>query len=225
MRHTPRIADLPPIDAVLISHDHYDHLDWRAIRELDAQVGHFYVPLGVKAHLQRWGIADARITELDWHERASLGDIELILAPGRHFSGRKLDNRFSTLWASWVVRAPGWSLFFNGDSGYGPHFAAIGARYGPFDIAFVENGAYNPHWANIHMTPEQAAQAASDLTTRVAMPIHWGKFDLSYHGWKDPIERFMAAAAKQPYQTTTPVVGQIFTRATLPQTRWWEDVE
>ena len=140
-------ADFPPLDAVLISHDHYDHLDYRAIQELKDKSGHFYVLLGVKAHLQRWGIADAKITEMDWYETAALGDVNIMLAPARYFSGRNFNNRFTTLWGSWVVKSPGFSLFFNGDSGYDKHFAEIGERFGPFDVVLMENGAYNSSWA------------------------------------------------------------------------------
>lgn len=216
------VADLPPVDAVLISHDHYDHLDYRAIQEMDAKVGHYFVPLGVKAHLQRWGVADERITEMDWHERAMLGEVELVMAPARHFSGRKLGNRFSTLWSSWVVRSPGWSLYFNGDSGHGAHFAEIGNRYGPFDIALVENGAYNQNWSQIHMHPEQAARAGSELRTQVVMPMHWAKFDLAYHTWREPIERFLDAVEGQPFRTATPQIGRVFHHADPPRERWWK---
>ncbi|MDO5638996.1 MAG: MBL fold metallo-hydrolase [Neisseria sp.] len=225
MTHTPATADLPALDAVLLSHDHYDHLDYRAIQEIAPKVGHFYVPLGVKAHLQRWGIADSKITEMDWGEAAAFGDIDLILAPARHFSGRNFDTRFSTLWGSWVVKSPEFSLFFNGDSGYGRHFAEIGRQYGPFDLALMENGAYNKDWANIHMTPEQSVQAAQEVGARAVMPIHWAKFDLAYHTWKEPIERFMAAAEGKPLQTATPQIGEVFNIRTLPHERWWVDVE
>lgn len=222
MRHVPRIADLPPIDAVLISHDHYDHLDYRAIQALDSKVGHFFVPLGVKAHLQRWGVRDEKITELDWHESATLGAVRVTLAPARHFSGRGLNNRGSTLWGSWVVKSPELSLFFNGDSGYGKHFADIGAQYGPFDLAFIENGAYNPNWALIHMVPEQSVQAALDVGAKAVVPIHWAKFDLSYHPWKEPIQRFITAAKESPLHVATPQIGQIFGLMHIPQTPWWE---
>lgn len=224
MQVPPAVDDLPYVDAVLISHDHYDHLDYRAIQKMDAKVGHYFVPLGVKAHLQRWGVADERITEMDWHERATLGSVELIMAPARHFSGRKLSNRFSTLWSSWVVRSPGWSLYFNGDSGYGAHFAGIGGRYGPFDIALVENGAYNENWAQIHMHPDQAARAATELRARVVMPVHWAKFDLAYHTWKEPIERFLEAAEGHSFDTVTPRIGQVFHYSDPPQEHWWDGV-
>ena len=126
MRHPVTAADFPALDVVLLSHDHYDHLDWRAIRDLDPKVRHYVVPLGVRAHLLRWGVANDKITELDWHESTRQGDVDITLAPARHFSGRRFDNRNSTLWGSWVLKTPDFSLFFNGDSGYGRHFAEIG---------------------------------------------------------------------------------------------------
>ena len=213
--------DLPPLDVILLSHDHYDHLDYRAISELKDKTGHFYVPLGVKAHLQRWGIADDKITELDWYEESHLGEVKITLAPARHFSGRNFTNRFSTLWGSWVLQAPDFSLFFNGDSGYGKHFKEIGERFGPFDLVLMENGAYNSSWAQIHMQPEQSVQAALDVRARTVVPIHWAKYDLSLHDWREPIERFTATAKGQPLQVATPLLGEIFDYRTPPQRDWW----
>ena len=222
--HPTLPADLPPLDAVLLSHDHYDHLDYRAIRELDPKVGHYYVPLGVKAHLQRWGVADNKITELDWYEEAALGDIRLTLTPARHFSGRNFTNRNSTLWGSWVVQSPACRLFYNGDSGYGAHFAAIGERFGPFDIVLMENGAYNSQWADIHMQPEQSVQAALDVGAKTVLPVHWAKYDLSGHTWREPIERFSKAAAATPLIVATPYPGEVFDYREPPQRTWWQEV-
>ena len=221
MSNPTTTADLPFLDLVLISHDHYDHLDHQAIKEIDHKVSHYYVPLGVKGHLQRWGVADEKITELDWHESAKVGELQLTLAPARHFSGRNLNNRNSTLWGSWVIKSSDLSLYFNADSGYGKHFSEIAKQYGPFDLAFVENGAYDPSWALIHMSPEEAVQAALDLQTPIAVPIHWGKFDLAYHTWRDPIIRFLAAAQDKSLITATPKIGQTFTLEQLPQEKWW----
>lgn len=225
MRHTHTAAEMPPLDAVLISHDHYDHLDYRAIRELDGKTRHFYVPPGVKAHLRRWGVADGKITELDWYQSATLGDLHLTLIPTRHFSGRNFTNRNSTLWGAWVVRSPGFSVYFNGDSGFGRHFAANGEQYGPFDLAFMENGAYNDNWAQIHMTPEESVAAARLLGAKRAVPIHWAKFDLAYHPWKEPIVRFLAAADQQGLMVITPLIGEVFDLEKPPQRQWWETVQ
>ncbi len=225
MTHTPTAEQMPPLAAVLISHDHYDHLDYRAIQTLDARTGHFFVPLGVKAHLQRWGVAADKITELDWDESAQLGELRLTLAPSRHFSGRRLSNRFSTLWGSWIIRSPQTSIYFNADSGYGSHFGRNGQRYGPFDIAFMENGAYNEKgWPLVHMTPEQSVRAATELGARRVVPVHWAKFDLAYHPWKEPIQRFLRAAEDKPLQVGTPRIGEVFDLQQLPQDRWWEAV-
>ncbi len=226
MTHTPGVADLPEkIDIVLISHDHYDHLDYQAIVDLKDRVARFYVPLGVKAHLQRWGVADDKIIEMDWHETATQDGLHITLLPARHFSGRGLTNRNSTLWGAWAVKSADFSVYFNGDSGYGKHFAQIGAQYGPFDIAFMENGAYNQAWPQIHMFPEQSAQALSDIHAKVGVPIHWAKFDLSFHTWKDPINRFTQAAQGKPYQVATPKIGEVFGMDDLPKDRWWEGVK
>lgn len=223
--HTPRIADLPAIDAVLLSHDHYDHLDYYAIKEIKDKAAHFYVPLGVKAHLQRWGVADAKITELDWYESAKLGNVSFTLAPARHFSGRKLDNRFSTLWGAWVIKSPDLSLFFGADGGYGRHFADIARRYAPFDLVMLENGSYNQDWAQVHEMPEETVRAARDLGATRLMPIHWAKFDLAYHHWTEPIERLEKAGANAPYALITPKIGQVFDLQNPPQERWWKQVK
>lgn len=237
-QHPTLPSHLPAVDAVLLSHDHYDHLDMRTIREISGKVGHFYVPLGVKAHLQRWGIPPDRITELDWEESATLDDVQITLMWSRHFSGRTFDGRNRTLWGSWVVKSPGFSLFFNGDSGYGRHFAEIGKRHGPFDVVLMENGAYNGNWAQIHMKPEQSVQAALDVRARLVMPIHWGKYDLAFHDWREPIERFMAEYQKQmqsgstlptfdgkPMKLATPLLGEVFSIGEPPQRTWWKDAQ
>ena len=148
--------------------------------------------------------------------------LTITLAPARHFSGRRFDNRNSTLWGSWVLKMPGFSLFFNGDSGYGRHFAEIGRRYGPFDVALMENGAYNERWAFIHMQPEQSVQAVQDVRARQVVPIHWGKLDLAFHPWKEPIRRFMAEADRKGVDVVTPEIGQVFDFAEPPRSTWWE---
>ena len=221
MQHTPQIDDMPKIDAVIISHDHYDHLDHRAIQKLNEKVAHFYVPLGIKAHLQRWGVSDEKITEMDWYEEIQLNNTRVVFTPSRHFSGRALD-RNKTLWGSWVVKSPNMSLYFSGDGGYSPEFAKIGEQFGPFDIALMEDGAYNADWAQIHMFPEQSVQAAVDLNAKAILPIHWGKFDLSLHQWRDPIERAQKAIEDKPVTLTTPMIGEVFSIQDLPQSEWWK---
>ncbi|PID68189.1 MAG: multidrug transporter [Flavobacteriia bacterium] len=229
MTNTPHIDDLPFIDAILISHDHYDHLDYRAIKALVAKTGHFFVPLGVKAHLLRWGVPDTQVSEYDWYEDTMVNDIQLVFTPSRHFSGRGVTNRNQTLWGSWTVIAPDIKVYFSGDGGYSPEFAKIGQRYGGFDIAFMEDGAYNVRWQSVHMLPEQSAQAAIDLQAKIVLPIHWSKFDLSTHPWTEPVQRIKQALTQhndsvpqsQHIQLATPKIGQTFSLNTYPQTEWW----
>ena len=214
---------LPPIAAVLISHDHYDHLDYQTIRKIKDKVGHFYVPLGVGVHLRHWGVAPARITEMNWGDSAKLPGLTLHCTPSRHFSGRGLTNRNSTLWCSWVMQTATKRVFYTGDGGYGPHFAAIGAAYGPFDLALVECGQYNEGWAEIHMRPEQSVQAARDVRATVMLPVHWGAFTEALHPWNEPVKRATAEAARLGQVITTPHLGEPVTLgAALPKEQWWK---
>lgn len=222
MEAAPTTDVLPMIDVVLISHDHYDHLDHITIGDLAPTTTLFLVPLGVEAHLLRWGVPAKNIIELDWYESHSIGDNIFTLTPSRHFSGRGITNRFSTLWGSWVVKSPELSVFLSGDSGYSGEFKRIGERFGPFDIAFIENGAYDSQWAQIHMMPEQSVQAAIDLNSRLFFPIHWGKFDLAKHQWTAPIERAVMEANKRSIPIVAPLVGQIFQLNAPPFKTWWE---
>ena len=215
------VAAMPYVDAVLISHDHYDHLDAKAIPQLDEKVGHFYVPLGVRAHLLRWGISDKKITELDWFEEAEFGGNSLVFTPSKHFGGRKPGVRNDTLWGSWVIRTPELKAFFSGDGGYSPDYKMIGEKYGPFDMAFMEDGAYSIYWPEIHMLPEESVQASVDINTRHVMPIHWAKFDLSFHDWNDPVIRFTQAAKSTDLKVATPYIGETFSLDALPDKRWW----
>lgn len=219
-----QIDDLPNIDVVVISHDHYDHLDHKAVQKLDKKVEKFFVPLGVKAHLMKWGIDKNKIDEKDWYEDINYKNINFTLVPSRHFSGRGLTNRDSTLWGGWVIKSSSKNIYFTGDSGYFDEFKKIGKNYGPFDIAFIENGAYNSGWAHIHMMPEESIQAGQDAKAKVLFPIHWSKFDLAYHNWDEPIIRFTNEAEKKNLTIATPLVGQVFTLDNLPQDKWWEEL-
>ena len=216
------IDKLPFIDAVIISHDHYDHLDYESIQKLKKKVNHFYVPLGVDAHLIEWGIDTSKITALDWWETAKVNEIDLVFTPSRHFSGRGLGDRFSTLWGSWVLKGKKDNIFFSGDGGYGPHFKEIGDKHGPFDFSMIECGQYNKNWADIHMMPEESAQAGKDLKSSIIMPIHWGAFTLSLHDWTDPIERVIKAANDLEIPISTPMIGQPFNWKTeVIISTWW----
>lgn len=224
MQTVNSIDSMPEIDVIIISHDHYDHLDYLAIKDLASRTKKFLVPLGIKAHLLRWGISAEKIEEMDWYESTTYKTVKFTLTPSRHFSGRNVNNAFSTLWGSWVVQSSALNIFFSGDSGYFDEFKKIGEVYGPFDIAFIENGAYNTNWAQIHMLPEQSVQASIDLKAKLFFPIHWGKFDLSLHPWKEPIERASKAAQEKQVNIVTPIVGEVFVTTRYPKEKWWEKV-
>ena len=175
------IDDLPKVDVIIISHDHYDHLDFKAIKDFSNHVDRFIVPLGVGAHLERWGVKKNRISELDWYESKDYKNIQFTFAPSLHFSGRGITDGNSTLWGSWIITSKTLNAYFSGDGGYSETFNDLGNQYGPFDIAFIENGAYNVDWSNVHMFPDEVVQANIDLKSKVLFPIHWSKFDLSIH--------------------------------------------
>ncbi|QYK06079.1 MBL fold metallo-hydrolase [Shewanella zhangzhouensis] len=216
------IEALPDIDGVILSHDHYDHLDSAAIKALAGRVKHFYMPLGVGKRLIRLGIDKARITELDWWQSAQLGTIELTATPAQHFSGRGLFDRDSTLWAGWAMRGKQARVFFSGDSGYFPGFAEIGERLGPFDMTLMETGAYNELWRDIHMMPEESLQAHLDVKGQVMVPIHNGTFDLALHDWYEPLEQIRALAWDRSVKIATPIFGEALS-LTLPGSGsdWW----
>lgn len=203
-----KIEDLPQIDAILISHDHYDHLDYGSIEKLKSKTRMFFVPLGVGAHFEAWGISSEQIVELNWWESASLDNVKVSLAPSRHFSGRGLTDRNTTLWGSWVITGAEDNIYFSGDGGYGDHFKNIGEKYGPFDLAMMECGQYNPKWGQIHMMPEQSAQAGLDVQAKLIMPIHWGAFTLSLHSWTDPVERILRKSKELGIPVITPRIGE-----------------
>jgi len=217
---------LPEVDAVLISHDHYDHLDYETMLKLKDKVDRFYVPLSVGAHLEKWGIPSQNIVELNWWDSTDFDSIALVFTPSRHFSGRGLNNRFSTLWGAWVIQGSKEKIFFGGDSGYFPGFKKIGEKYGPFDLAFLECGAYNENWSEIHMMPEEAVQASKDLKSKLLMPIHWGKFNLALHPWKEPIQRAIKKGEELNVNIITPEIGEMVTLDDqLMTTHWWTNYQ
>ena len=211
--HPPpvEVEGLPALDAVVISHDHYDHLDIDTIVALGrAQRAPFFVPLGVGAHLRAWGIPEKRIVELDWNQRSTVGELTVICLPARHFSGR-LFNRNNTLWASWGLIGPSRRAYFGGDTGYTKSFAQIGADHGPFDLTLLPIGAYNAAFMDVHMNPEEAVQAhldVSDSGSGLLVPIHWGTFRLAPHPWAEPVERLLVAAEAEDVAVAIPTPGQ-----------------
>nr|WP_169084182.1 MBL fold metallo-hydrolase [Paenibacillus sp. PL91]MBC9203423.1 MBL fold metallo-hydrolase [Paenibacillus sp. PL91] len=217
------IEQLPMIDAVLISHDHYDHLDYGSIVKLKDKVKQFIVPLGVAPHLVKWGVDPSKIDEHDWWEEFSYEGLQLACTPARHFSGRSLTDRDATLWCSWVIQGRGTKIFFSGDSGYGSHFKEIGDKYGPFDLTLMECGQYDERWAAIHMMPEETVQAHLDVRGKVMIPIHWGAFTLAMHDWTDPVERAVKAAKERNASISTPKIGEtVFIQAAAyPSSPWW----
>lgn len=205
------IEELPFIDFVIFSHDHYDHLDYETLIKIKHKVGQFYVPLGVGNHLREWGVPEHKIHELDWWDEISHNELKLVCTPSRHFSGRGLSDRAQTLWSSWIIQNPQHKIYFSGDGGYGPHFSEIGEKYGPFDLGLMECGQYHQDWHAIHMFPEETAQAGVDIKAKRIVPIHWGAFTLSLHSWTDPIERVIKAADKLQIPLSTPKLGVPFT--------------
>ena len=220
------IDELPPIAGVILSHNHYDHLDHAAIRALDARTGKFFAPLGVGDQLVRWGIAADKVEQLDWWQSTRIAGIELVATPAQHFSGRGLNDGNRSLWASWVIKAQDVRIFFSGDTGYFDGFKTIGEKHGPFDLTLMETGAYDERWAYVHMQPEQTVQAHIDLRGRWMLPIHNGTFDLALHPWQQPFERVEALARKHDVALTTPLMGQrIDVLNPTPGARWWQQGE
>jgi len=218
------IRQIPPVDAVIISHDHYDHLNRRSVQHLAEITSRFVVPLKVGDLLNDWGVARDKIVELEWWQEYALDQrLTVAATPARHFSGRGISDRNKTLWASWVIKTPYHTLFFSGDSGYFGGFNQIGDRYGPFDMTFIECGAYGEGWPTVHMFPEQTLQAHLDLNGNILHPIHWGTFNLALHPWYEPMVRLVAAANRSNVSIATPIVGQttVFNRE-IPTARWWE---
>ena len=226
--HAPPIdiAELPPIKAVLLSHDPSDHLDHAAIMALAAKTEHFLAPLGVGDRLVGWGVDANKVRQLDWWQDTTIAGVRFVATPAQHFSGRTLGDRDTTLWASWVILHQDLRLFFSGDSGYFKGFKEIGERFGPFDVAMVETGAYDKQWPDVHMQPEETLQAFLDLKGKWLLPVHNGTFDLALHRWQDPLERISALAASKGVTLTTPEMGEPLdlTRPHAGQP-WWRGLE
>lgn len=217
------LADLPAVDAVLISHDHYDHLDMDSIKALAKGRARFVVPLGVGAHLERWGVASDRITELDWWEHTRLRGIELTSTPARHASGRINPQSNRTLWGGYAVIGPRHRVWYSGDTGLTDQFKAVGDRLGPFDVTLIESGQFDARWPDWHIGPEQAVEANLWVRGRLMIPVHWALFKLARHGWTEPAERVLAAGRCAHVPIATPRPGMPFEPGVDATSRWWPE--
>ncbi|AYF06768.1 MULTISPECIES: MBL fold metallo-hydrolase [Bacillus] len=218
--------DFQEIDAIIISHNHYDHLNYKSIMLLKDRAKHFYVPTGVAQYLIKWGVSPSKISEHNWWDEIAFDNIKLVCAPARHFSGRSMTDRDCSLWCSWLILGQETRVFFSGDSGYAPHFKEIGDKYGPFDLTLMECGQYDPRWSAIHMLPEETVQAHIDVKGDLLLPIHWGAFTLALHEWSDPIERVTKEANRLGVKITTPQIGEsIALKSTdYPSSTWWREI-
>lgn len=218
------VDDMPAIDVLLITHDHWDHLDHATVTALAGKVRQVLVPLGVGAHFEHWGYARDSVREADWYDRMDVDSaLTIHLIPARHYSGRWL-TRNKTLWAGFVLGSPTRRILFSGDTGYGPHFKELAQRFGGFDLAALDMGQYDPRWPYIHMTPEEAAQAAVDLEAKVLLPAHVGRFNIARHAWTEPFERVDAASEGKRYRLATPTIGEPLKVGDNAQhfARWWQ---
>ncbi len=219
------VDDMPEIDILLITHDHYDHLDYTTVKKLDKKTKHIITSLGVGSHFEYWGFDSNKVTELDWYDSAEKIDgIKFTAVPARHFSGRSF-TRAKTLWSSFILKTKDFSIYLGADSGYDKHFKEIGEKFGPFDLAILESGQYNDMWKPIHMMPEETVQASIDLKAKTLLPVHWAKFSLALHPWNEPIERVMKKAAELNVEITTPMIGEPIIIGEKYSTKmWWRDV-
>lgn len=218
------INQFPHLDLVLLTHDHYDHLDLESIKRLQSKTDLFYVALGVKRHLTSWGIPEDSIREFDWWDSAEFGDMTIHFTPTRHFSGRGLTDRAKSLWGGWAFISSSERIWFSGDGGYGNHFKEIGKRLGPFDFAFMECGQYCDDWAQIHMFPQEAVLAAQDAGAKRITPVHWGGFSLSYfHNWYEPVEEFVEHSKREKVDFVTPKPGELVEVDGVSTVEWWKE--
>ncbi len=216
-------ADFPEIDVLIITHDHYDHLDYKAVSELKPKVQTVVTSKGVDGHLKLWGFDSEKIITLNWNDKTVVEDLQFTCLPARHFSGRKF-KREETLWSSFVLKTPTFNIYIGGDSGYDTHFTEIGDKYGPFDLAILECGQYGKYWPLIHMLPEETLQASKDLKASALLPVHWGKFTLANHPWTEPVEKLMNANADEHQNILTPQIGQVLELGLANLTnKWWRD--
>ena len=218
------IDDFPEIDLILLTHDHYDHLDFDSIQKLKHKTKKYFVALGVKRHLVRWGVAPDLIFEFDWWDNRELEDINITFTPTRHFSGRGLTDRFKSFWGGWAFKNSTENIWFSGDGGYGQHFKEVGKRLGPFDFGLMECGQYNEEWQPIHLFPDEAIQAGLDVGVEKVMPVHWAGFNLSFqHTWFEPGEEFVKFAKEKKLDFVLPTIGMQFDVSSDFKEKWWKE--
>ncbi len=219
-----QLEELPKIDYIVISHDHYDHLDMKTVKYFVGKDVTFLTPLGVGSHLVGWGIDKSNIIEKDWWESYRVNGIEFIATPAQHFSGRGLFDRDHTLWASWVIKSESFNLFYSGDTGYDTHFTEIGDRFGPFDLAFIESGQYNENWEEVHLLPSKFEMTYRELKAKRYFPIHWGMFVLSYHTWDEPIKMLDQLSRDTDLNLVAPMLGEVLDLKEYNKNiSWWAD--
>lgn len=223
---TDLIADLPEIDLLIMSHDHYDHLDLKSMEVLAPKVKNYFTALGVSRHLTAWGIAEEKIQEFDWWQTKIYEGIEITFTPTRHFSGRGIRDRFKGLWGGWIFKTESENIWFSGDGGYGNHFKEVGAKFGPFDLAFMECGQFNKLWRPIHLFPDECIQAATEAKANLVMPVHWGSFTLSDHHWTASVEEFVEESKSASIPYLTPKIGVQFSIEDASDHRdsWWRQM-
>lgn len=221
------IKQLPKIDVVLFSHDHMDYLDYDTIVQLDHKVKRYVVPLGIESDLERWHVSSKKITNMAWWEETKVDGLTIGCTPARHYSGRGRDDRYKTLWCSWVLKDADHQIYESGDTGYGSHFKEIHKKYGDFDFALVDCAQYDALWPDVHMFPEQAFKAVEELGAKQAMPIHFGTFKLANHPWDDPVVRFVNAAKGSDVTISTPRIGETMVLSKIKnyQHRWYESIK
>lgn len=220
------IKDLPDIDIVLITHDHYDHLDYKTIKLLDKKVNKYIVPLGIENHLKRWNVNSDKITNMAWWEEITIEGLLIGCTPARHYSSRTMLDKNNTLWSSFVLIDNYHKVYLSGDSGYDTHFKEISVRYGEFDLSLLDNGQYNVKWKSTHMNPEESVQAGLDLKSKVIMPIHNSSFVLSTHPWDEPLEKFVKESEKNNIKYITPMIGETINyNDNMSTSNWWRDIK
>ena len=221
-----KIKDLPNIDLVVITHDHYDHLDYKTIKLIDKKVDKYIVPLGIENHLKRWNVDSDKITNMAWWEEIDINGLLIGCTPARHYSSRSMLDKNNTLWSSYVFIDKYHKVFVSGDSGYDNHFKDISKRYGSFDLSLLDTGQYNVRWKSTHMNPEESVQAGIDLNSKVIMPIHNSSFVLSTHPWDEPLEKFSIESEKNNIKYITPMIGETINyNDNMSTSKWWKDIK